>query len=79
MNQELLFAAGAFILASSLTPGPNNTMLMASGVNFGLRCTLRHLAGVQIGFAIMLLAVGLGLHAVLALWAVASFQAITSM
>jgi threonine/homoserine/homoserine lactone efflux protein len=66
MNQELLFAAGAFILASSLTPGPNNTMLMASGVNFGLRRTLRHLAGVQIGFAIMLLAVGLGLHAVLA-------------
>jgi threonine/homoserine/homoserine lactone efflux protein len=66
MNQELMFAAGAFILASSLTPGPNNTMLMASGVNFGLRRTLRHLAGVQIGFGIMLLTVGMGLHAVLA-------------
>ena len=66
MNQELLFAAGAFILASTLTPGPNNTMLMASGVNFGLRRTLRHLAGVQIGFGILLLAVGAGLHAVMA-------------
>jgi threonine/homoserine/homoserine lactone efflux protein len=66
MNQDLLLAAAAFILASSITPGPNNTMLMASGVNFGMRRTLRHLAGVQIGFGIMLLAVGLGLHAVLA-------------
>ncbi len=66
MNQELALAAGAFILASSITPGPNNTMLMASGVNFGMRRTLRHLAGVQMGFGIMLLAVGLGLHAVMA-------------
>lgn len=66
MNQDLLLAAGAFIVASSITPGPNNTMLMASGVNFGLRRTLRHWAGVQIGFAVMLLAVGLGLHTVMA-------------
>ena len=66
MNQDLFLAASAFILASTLTPGPNNTMLMASGVNFGMRRTLRHLAGVQIGFGIMLLAVGLGLHAVMA-------------
>ena len=63
MNQDLMLAASAFILASTLTPGPNNTMLMASGVNFGMRRTLRHLAGVQIGFVILLLAVGLGLHA----------------
>ena len=66
MNQDLALAAGAFILASSITPGPNNTMLMASGVNFGMRRTLRHLAGVQVGFGILLLAVGLGLHAVMA-------------
>jgi hypothetical protein len=66
VNQDLLLAAGAFIVASSITPGPNNTMLMASGVNFGLRRTLRHWAGVQIGFAVMLLAVGLGLHTVMA-------------
>ena len=66
MNQDLMLAASAFILASTLTPGPNNTMLMASGVNFGMRRTLRHLAGVQVGFGILLLAVGLGLHAVMA-------------
>ena len=66
MNHDSFIAAGAFILASTLTPGPNNTMLMASGVNFGLRRTLRHLAGVQIGFGILLLAVGAGLHAVMA-------------
>ncbi|MFM6992563.1 MAG: LysE family translocator [Rhodoferax sp.] len=66
MNDDLMFAASAFILASSVTPGPNNTMLMASGVNFGMRRTLRHLAGVQLGFGFMLLCVGTGLHAVLA-------------
>ena len=66
MNDDLLWAASAFILASSVTPGPNNTMLMASGVNFGMRRTLRHLAGVQLGFGFMLLCVGTGLHAVMA-------------
>jgi len=66
MNDDLLLAASAFILASSVTPGPNNTMLMASGVNFGMRRTLPHLAGVQFGFGFMLLCVGTGLHAVMA-------------
>jgi threonine/homoserine/homoserine lactone efflux protein len=55
-----------FMLVSSITPGPNNTMLMASGVHFGYRRTLAHLMGVQLGFGFMLIAVGLGLHAVLA-------------
>ncbi len=54
------------MLVSSITPGPNNTMLMASGVHFGYRRTLAHLMGVQLGFGFMLIAVGLGLHAVLA-------------
>ena len=54
------------MLVSSATPGPNNTMLMASGVHFGYRRTLPHVMGVQGGFGFMLIAVGLGLHAVLA-------------
>jgi threonine/homoserine/homoserine lactone efflux protein len=53
------------MLVSSITPGPNNTMLMASGVHFGYQRTLAHLMGVQLGFGFMLIAVGLGLHAVL--------------
>lgn len=65
MNHDLMIAAGLFLIVSSVTPGPNNTMLMASGVNFGVRRSLPHLLGVQIGFTVMLLCVGLGLHAVL--------------
>ena len=65
MTPALLMAASLFILSSSITPGPNHTMLMTSGVNFGFRRSLRHLLGVQVGFAILLSSVGLGLHAVL--------------
>lgn len=65
MSHDLMIAAALFLVVSSITPGPNNTMLMASGVNFGVRRSLPHLLGVQIGFTVMLLCVGLGLHAVL--------------
>jgi threonine/homoserine/homoserine lactone efflux protein len=66
MNQELWVGAALFVVASSITPGPNNTMLMASGVRFGFRRTFAHLMGVQLGFGFMLLSVGMGLHTVLA-------------
>lgn len=60
MNIELLSALALFALVSSVTPGPNNLMLMNSGANFGFRRTLPHLLGVTIGFVIMLVLVGLG-------------------
>ena len=60
MNIELLSALALFALVSSVTPGPNNLMLMNSGANFGFRRTLPHLLGVTIGFVIMLMLVGLG-------------------
>ena len=66
MTPEQWWGAALFMLVSSITPGPNNTMLMASGVHFGYRRTLAHLMGVQLGFGFMLIAVGLGLHTVLA-------------
>jgi len=66
LTPEQWWGAALFMLVSSITPGPNNTMLMASGVHFGYRRTLAHLMGVQMGFGFMLIAVGLGLHAVLA-------------
>jgi threonine/homoserine/homoserine lactone efflux protein len=65
LTPEQWWGAALFMLVSSITPGPNNTMLMASGVHFGYRRTLAHLLGVQLGFGFMLIAVGLGLHTVL--------------
>jgi threonine/homoserine/homoserine lactone efflux protein len=58
---DTLFALTIFALASSITPGPNNLMLMASGTNFGFRRTLPHLMGVSIGFVAMIVLVGVGL------------------
>ena len=53
-----------FVLVSSVTPGPNNVMLTASGATFGYRKTLPHMLGISLGVAVMLLLVGLGLGAV---------------
>jgi len=61
MSLQLFSALVVFCLVSSITPGPNNTMLMASGANFGFRPTLPHMLGVSLGFGFMVLAVGLGL------------------
>lgn len=61
MTPQVLGALAIFAFASSITPGPNNTMLLASGANFGLRATLPHLLGVVFGFLGLLLAVGFGL------------------
>ena len=66
MSHEQLLAFLAFAFVSSITPGPNNLMLMASGANFGLRRTMPHMLGVGIGFAVMLLLVGAGLSEVFA-------------
>lgn len=65
MNTDTLIAASLFALASYITPGPNNTMILSSGVRFGLRRSIPHLLGICLGFAFMLVAVGLGLHTLL--------------
>ena len=65
MPLELMLALVGFSVASSVTPGPNNLMLLASGVNFGFRRTLPHMLGIGGGFAFLLLCVGFGLGAVL--------------
>ncbi len=61
MNNEILYALSVFAFVSSITPGPNNLMLMNSGTNFGFRKTLPHLLGVGIGFTLMIVLVGLGI------------------
>ena len=66
MNQDVLIAASLFSFVSSITPGPNNMMMLASGVNFGFRRSVPHWLGICGGFTFMLCAVGLGLHTLLA-------------
>ncbi len=66
MTTDLLFALIGFAFVTSVTPGPNNMMLLASGVNFGFRRTLPHMAGISLGHALMVLLVGLGLAGVFA-------------
>jgi threonine/homoserine/homoserine lactone efflux protein len=66
MDIALLPALVAFAFVTSITPGPNNLMLMASGANFGLRRTLPHMLGVALGFVVMAALVGLGLVQVFA-------------
>ncbi|WP_284180311.1 LysE family translocator [Rhabdaerophilum sp. SD176] len=61
MPLDTLIAFLGFAFASSVTPGPNNMMLLASGVNFGLKRTLWHVAGINVGFPVMLLLSGFGL------------------
>ena len=63
---ELLGALTLFAAAASITPGPNNTMLMASGANFGLKASLPHMAGVTVGFIGLIALCGLGLAGVFA-------------
>lgn len=61
MNLDLLPALALFAVSSSITPGPNNVMVTASGANFGFARTLPHIFGISIGFPVMVIAVGLGL------------------
>lgn len=71
MEGGTLAALVVFAAVMSFTPGPNNVMLLASGLNFGVRRTVPHMAGITVGVTVMLVAVGLGLsglfHAVPAL------------
>ena len=60
MTIELLAALSMFAFVSSITPGPNNLMLMTSGTNFGFKRTIPHMLGVGLGFTLMVLLVGLG-------------------
>lgn len=62
---ESLLALAGFTFVASITPGPNNLMLAASGVGFGLRRTIPHMLGVVAGFAVLVAACGLGVGALL--------------
>ena len=65
LSYDVFMALVVFAFVTSITPGPNNLMLLASGVNFGFRRTIPHMLGIGIGFLSLLLGVGYGLGAVL--------------
>ena len=65
MPLDTFFTLVLFAFTTSITPGPNNMMLFASGVNFGFRRTVPHMFGIGAGFFSLLIGVGLGLGALL--------------
>ena len=67
ITQQFIGLLG-FAFASSITPGPNNMMLMASGANYGFRRTIPHMLGVAIGFTVMIALVGVGLVGLFEAW-----------
>jgi threonine/homoserine/homoserine lactone efflux protein len=61
----VLLSLVVFATVTSITPGPNNLMLLASGVNFGFRRSVPHMLGIGVGFMVLLLAVGAGMGSLL--------------
>ena len=65
MPIEILLALVGFAFVATATPGPNNFMVLASGLNHGLMSTMPHILGVVFGFALLLICLGFGLGQVL--------------
>ena len=61
MSQSLLLAFVMFATVMFFTPGPNNIMLLSSGLTYGFRPTIPHIMGITIGFAFMVGAVGVAI------------------
>lgn len=66
MPIEMFTALVVFASAMAFTPGPNNIMVTASGVNFGFRRTLPHILGITFGFVVLLIGCAAGLGAIFA-------------
>lgn len=64
MTPEIVVALFGVLTAASWSPGPNNAMLASSGATWGFRRSVPLMAGISLGFPVMLLAVGLGLGSV---------------
>ena len=63
---SILLSMAAFALASSISPGPVNIVALSSGAQHGLRASMRHVTGATVGFTLLLLLTGVGLHTLLA-------------
>lgn len=65
---SLLISMAAFALASSITPGPVNIVALSTGARFGFRSGMRHVLGATLGFTLLLVLIGFGLHETLRQW-----------
>jgi threonine/homoserine/homoserine lactone efflux protein len=61
MTFSLLVSVAIFSFVTSVSPGPNNTFLLSSGANFGLKKSLPYLNGIMVGLSGMMIALGAGL------------------
>jgi threonine/homoserine/homoserine lactone efflux protein len=68
MSNPLLLALIAFGAVMAFTPGPNNIMVLSSGLTYGFRRSLPHIAGIAFGVSFMVAATGLGLGAIFVTW-----------
>lgn len=66
MSPDILIALVTFCVVSTVTPGPNNMMLLSSGATFGFRRTVPHMLGISLGCVIMVLLLGFGLSGLIA-------------
>lgn len=65
ITPEKILPVAIFIFVSTITPGPNNLMLAASGMQFGLRKTLPHILGIHLGLYTLVLMACFGLNQLL--------------
>jgi threonine/homoserine/homoserine lactone efflux protein len=65
---SMLISMAAFALASSISPGPVNIVALSSGAQFGFRASLPHVSGATVGFTVLLLMIGLGVHELSSHW-----------
>jgi threonine/homoserine/homoserine lactone efflux protein len=54
-----------FAVVAAITPGPNNVLVTANAAANGIRATVPHMLGIGVGFALMIVLVGLGLAGVM--------------
>ncbi|UVL26702.1 LysE family translocator [Pseudomonas donghuensis] len=65
---SMMLSMAAFALAASISPGPVNIIALGAGARHGLRASLRHVGGATLGFGVLLVLIGLGLHELLRYW-----------
>ena len=67
---NLMISMAAFALVASITPGPVNIVALGAGAQYGFRASQRHVVGATLGFVLLLVLMGLGLHELLQAWPV---------
>lgn len=65
---SILLSMSAFALAASISPGPVNIVALSAGAQYGFAASMRHVTGATVGFTLLLLLIGLGMHELLAKW-----------